>query len=722
MIEPVTISNNTSLPPGMDFDFLREEGIKRIREFAGEVWTDYNTHDPGITILEHLCYAITDLSYRLSFDMKDLLAFPQEDNDKALKNFFTAKEILTSNPVTINDYRKLLIDIDGVKNAWLEKIDRAQPTMHYDRQNSMLTYKPDATTNPVSTNGLYRVLIEKDTKITNIDDEALLDEASSRLNKHRNICERFEEVNILEEEMISIKMTIDLDEDADLYELIAKINLELGKVISPEINFYTLNELLDRGQPVEHVFTGPALNNGFIDDEELKRFNKKRELYTSDLINVILDIKGIKDVRNFGIYNDSSEVEEWALALDPYKAPKLRELDSMILGNRKSFEFYKDGAICAIDETKLKESMRHYNSKITNQTQNHGSNDIEPPAGEYRYLSDYEPVQNDFPANYGIGEYGLPDSAPPERKAAAKQLKAYLMFFDQILANYFAQIDNVKTLYSYDSSDEIRAYFAQKVEGVNGIDDILNIDQAELNTITGDEKTGLKRKNMFLDQLLAMFAEKFTDISQLLYDSLKNDSNGAEFNSVSNAPEMRLIKNKSDLLKNYSVLSANRATAFNYTDKQGELNTENISGLKKNICAKLGIEAPKMERLAELDKEGFHMLEHLLLWPILFDAQSKDIILKLTKNTPPDIFSFQISFIFPKWIDRFTNDNFKALINKVILDETPIHIKCYIHWLNKDDMKVFEDTYFEWLKKNANNFGSAGNEAFNILKLLKFIT
>ncbi len=48
-----------------------------------------------------------------AFKMKDLLAPSPEEEAK--KQFFTAREILTVNPLTINDYRKLLIDIDGVK-------------------------------------------------------------------------------------------------------------------------------------------------------------------------------------------------------------------------------------------------------------------------------------------------------------------------------------------------------------------------------------------------------------------------------------------------------------------------------------------------------------------------------------------------------------------------------------------------------------------------------
>ncbi len=70
-------------------------------------------------MLEVLCFAINDLAYRTTFPMQDLLAEPQPQY--AQKQFFTASEILTNNAVTPLDYRKLLIDVEGVQNAWLFK-------------------------------------------------------------------------------------------------------------------------------------------------------------------------------------------------------------------------------------------------------------------------------------------------------------------------------------------------------------------------------------------------------------------------------------------------------------------------------------------------------------------------------------------------------------------------------------------------------------------------
>jgi len=41
--------------PVLDFSSLREQGIALIQRLAGTTWTEYNAHDPGVSILEQFC-------------------------------------------------------------------------------------------------------------------------------------------------------------------------------------------------------------------------------------------------------------------------------------------------------------------------------------------------------------------------------------------------------------------------------------------------------------------------------------------------------------------------------------------------------------------------------------------------------------------------------------------------------------------------------------------
>ena len=55
----------------IDWKTLRDEGLEYLQAISGHLWTDYNIHDPGVTLLELLCYAITDLDQRLSMNIAD---------------------------------------------------------------------------------------------------------------------------------------------------------------------------------------------------------------------------------------------------------------------------------------------------------------------------------------------------------------------------------------------------------------------------------------------------------------------------------------------------------------------------------------------------------------------------------------------------------------------------------------------------------------------------
>ncbi len=119
MPEFLSLVKANPLLPAEDFLAMRRQGIKSIERLSSDTWTDYNLSDPGITILEAVCYAITDLSYRTGFDVKDILAQQEPDEDAWKDVFYTARQILHNSALTATDYRKLILDVAGVRNAWI---------------------------------------------------------------------------------------------------------------------------------------------------------------------------------------------------------------------------------------------------------------------------------------------------------------------------------------------------------------------------------------------------------------------------------------------------------------------------------------------------------------------------------------------------------------------------------------------------------------------------
>ena len=108
-------------PDALDFDTLRKDALSLIQQLSGDYWTDYNLHDPGVTILEQLCYALTDLSYRCEFPVKDYLAASNNTIDYEKQALFPPHEILPSSAVTELDYEKILYDaVPEIDQIWFK--------------------------------------------------------------------------------------------------------------------------------------------------------------------------------------------------------------------------------------------------------------------------------------------------------------------------------------------------------------------------------------------------------------------------------------------------------------------------------------------------------------------------------------------------------------------------------------------------------------------------
>lgn len=497
-----------NLPEYLDFEKLRNEGLEHIGNLSGKIWTDHNVHDPGITILEVLVYALIDLGYKTNLPFEDLIA--QEDNQNKDDNFLTPLEILTINPVTITDYRKLLLEIKGVRNAWLEIADQEVDLFIDQNSNSLSCSKP---TNPACTpilnpeggffideekcndwlnyeqlslNGLYTVYIEKENDVT--DDDKLKKEVRELLLKHRNLCEDFTEIKILEPINFGVCVDVETLLGYDPKIIYSKIIKELKNFFQPEIKYYTLNELLNKGKAIDDVFAGRPYSKksfGFVDTDEFEQLKRREEIHLSDLYNIILNIDGVRKIKkihiNKGQLNGQvSQSINWTQEIGANKVPVFSLNDTCV-------DIYSKQGLLKIDKLKIHKSFsfgKKFELPIN-------SLDNEIPFGVYHDdINDFYSIQNDFPVVYGIGEDGLSESATLLRKTQALQLKGYLMFYDQMLANYTSQLTNIRSLFSLKSEkerspEEKRTYFTQIPETIPGLENLLRFYDKKENQLQG---------------------------------------------------------------------------------------------------------------------------------------------------------------------------------------------------------------------------------------------
>jgi hypothetical protein len=818
-----SIPKTPMLKPPEDYNFLRQQGITYIQQLGSRLWTDYNIHDPGITTLELMCFAITDLAYRTGFDRKDIFAAFLDKSQLAGQAFFEAHDILTVNPLTIRDYRKLIIDQLGIQNAWLTPrvchCGDTPPTgdgcggdcnceteIYADEKAGKLSYekKTGANTQPnekVSIKGLYDVLIafesdpvygdindgrvhqtlyydqqlRKDavmelrlpdynaivkdwdrlqpftdplltvalvlvTKVTGRDGlpvtaaniakavrqsilvdvditlsgqpaislkdavlniyipastagtlllsdvtdaiedapgivttykkniekiHSLLGDVRNNLHAHRNLDETFCNIGLVPMEDVSVCMDIELQPDADIEKVEAALIVSIEQYLNPTIPVYSLPQLLDAKYPITDIFNGPQLQNGFMRNEDLDKAVLRGEVYASDMINSIMDIAGVISVNNFLMtsYDGKGEViyhsRPWSLPITPGHQPRLYIQRSKFLFYKNGFPFLKANAE---ELNATLQSMRSSNEHLKTPGI---KKELDLPVGEARNFMEYYPVQYSYPVTYGIGEDGLPDNVPDLRKAQARQLKAYLLFFEQMLVNYLAQLQHVGQLFLVDET-QTKSYFTYRLTNADiaDVDTLYNgLTPAKLQELKEPGQSGLVRRNQFMDHLMARFAENFTDYSLLMYDEIQAQKDTALTN---------LLMVKTDFLLNYPEASRNRARAIDYTiaDPCGG---GNRAGLQVRLTKMLNIK----------DEDDMMIIEHLLLRPripgqLLLPVCLSDGGCHTCYDNDP--YSFRLTYVMPGWADQNLRIAYRRYAENTIRLETPGHLLPKICW------------------------------------------
>jgi len=520
----ITTDKNSGFPEYLDFATLRKLGIQHVADLSGKIWTDHNLHDPGITMLEALCYVLTDLDYRTKLDFKDLIAARAGE---AEDNFYTAAQILGNNPLTISDIRRMLIDIKGVRNAWLVPVNESATEEAYSLVYSCETGGLNNTrlsddTSAVPLKGLYRVYIEPDDVYAAAYEkdacgndvfpmDTVLTEIDDRLHLHRNLCEDFVDVVVLEKEPISLCLHVELAANYDPDDVLLNIYSKIQDFLSPAPVFYNLQQLLDKGRSMEEIFEGrpydfiknePLQLNGFIDAVELESLERRKELRASDLYRIIMEVPGVAGVTRLlmSSFDEDGyamtdvngvpvkqEGEEWCLHLKDDHRPVLSPETSNVIFFRNKLQFAANKEVV---NQRYKKAISDYNKFPKQGT----ALDTVVPQGRQLDLSQYTSVQYEFPKVYMIGKNDVPGDATAARKAQALQLQAYLLFFDRMLADYFAQLANVRKLFSFDpvKEGEEHTYFSADLGSIPQLPSLLRYRKQLPLTTTGASYIGMQ--------------------------------------------------------------------------------------------------------------------------------------------------------------------------------------------------------------------------------------
>jgi len=418
------------LPLELDFKSLKAEGLAYIQKHSSTEWSNLNPSDPGVTILEQLCYAFTELGYCGNFSMQDILT--QKNGDLTVDNqFFLPQNILTTSPITIEDYTKLIIDrIASVKNVIIKPIP-----MNFS-----------------FVNGLYQTYLLLDSKY---NDPTVIDAPITgtffMLNSYRNLGELFLKPKILVPKTYTISGTLKLESGYDLTAMLTEMIQTINNYIFPDVIETGYDKLKQAGETTNEIFNGPTLENGWVSSESIQP--KKDTIQPFEITKLIQGIEGVQSISGISfMYNGNlaktatcDENEILTFDFSTSFSSKKHTSNLLVSTQGKSLNAALNTSL--IDElANMQQSSLQINEVAAVQ--------MAPtlPKGKFRDITSYYSIQHTFPEAYAIGLNAVDENTPDLQVAQSRQLKGYLSLFDQMLSNQFAQLANIDKLFSFKNS------------------------------------------------------------------------------------------------------------------------------------------------------------------------------------------------------------------------------------------------------------------------------
>lgn len=578
MSDPVSISKHHLPHKAMDYEALRKEGIGYLQKFSGGIWTDYNHHDPGVTILEYLCFGITDLAYRCNFHVKDLL-YSSEYNrtDRPSNAFFPPDEILSCAPLTVTDLKCLLLDHfkDVLDDAWIDPVA--------DRYGIR---------------GLYDFRLRLKDSIQEEEAQYIIEKVRRLYLDNRALGEDIGKVTVLSKRKLSVKALIEIAPEVSPTQVLSAMLRNLERCLTPVVQIRSLEELRSSGITSDSLFDGPKPLNGFVACENFS--SSADTIHLSSLRDAISETEGVIGIRDLVFMVDDIVVFSEEVMLDENTCLTLSPLGELPGSHQIRFVRNDQEVVAELNVAKQMWQAAVARDDQQLQSKKYRSDDLPTSQKRLEDIAAYYSIQQLFPVVYGITSFGIPGNPTAERYAYARQLKGYLAIFEILLASSMKQITRLKYLFHVDppssesrSSDQDTTFYASRFPfDIPDIDPLLRLGTEEskreetekaLNDMAALSDRPFERRIQFLSHLLSRFGESIeSDFVKKIAEWKNEDA------------DQLAVRMYTRMLSTYVPSGGKRGTGLNYLERYEEYQSDNrflpgVPPLKTRICILLNI-------------------------------------------------------------------------------------------------------------------------------------
>jgi hypothetical protein len=427
------IARLASAAAPLSFESLRAEGLALVQASSGELWTDYNLHDPGVTLLEALCYALTEGVYDAQHPVEALLGGPKGGIVLARHALFPCAESLPSRPVTQEDYQRWILD----QVPDLERLD--------------LETAQGAGTPP----GLWS-LAPRTAPRRGRDPEGAAAKAALAYLSRRNLGEDLAAWPLPADTLeCTLRLELSLSGSRDAAEVLADVILRCSDRVAGELprrSFLEhLGDGLGAGVSLPDLMEGPPNQRGWIESDRLARGDGER-LFFSDLARDLRAIDGVGEINALSLEARDLEPGAGFLAL---RGPNwVRSLHwPRCAADLSAITVFRSGAPVSVPTDALLNRLADLAATPGAPRTVHADADGDSPLAlpEGRALPEYpyHPAQRHLPPVY--------------QDLDGPALTGYLALFEQWMAHAEAQRRHLRDLFTLDPEPE-RSYWWQMLD------------------------------------------------------------------------------------------------------------------------------------------------------------------------------------------------------------------------------------------------------------------
>ncbi|NDO82515.1 hypothetical protein CJP72_17540 [Citrobacter sp. NCU1] len=574
------------------FDALFAQAEQQVKRYGGQIWSDIGEHDPGITFLEGFSYSVSDLAYRNTLPLVDLLTPPLEQQtvgDGIFPQDFGPQTALTCSPVTLDDYRRALLDLtDSSESYYLFRNVQLLPLnsdetaeanaydyrYYYNTDNQQFSFVvpvlADASKSvPFVLRGNYALYLEpsREVKSHESDAQTVLDVF---LADHRNLGEKISKQIWVNAQEINPVAVVELADGVQDYSAIfAQIYTITENYISPQAQHVSTAELITQGMLADDIYQGPYLAHGWLPElPPDKDYSTKISVDLVGLAELWVAIDGVKSIISLQEY--STQTWDWSTsASNSY--PQLWGVDPLN-------QIAKSVQLVTADGTYVTASKEDIAANIAPLVIEKNPA-VVLPYGQPRNTAQYHPVSDKLPACYGLQQ--LPAASSPQT-----QLYQFLLPFEQAMANGCQQLALLPHLLSFLRSGRT-VWGGQWPYAAGSVGDQVHSAY----------------KSALVDQITAQANDEAQELTLLNY----------LLGYFGTSRASRMLDTSSEEYLNVEQHYLGQISTLTY--QRDNIRIDQVSSLQKRVAARMGLGECLFDQQVDMSKLPFYLVEHRELLP-----------------------------------------------------------------------------------------------------------